>query len=176
MTISIDAGTLIGVLSTAIALVSLGFAWRAVKVAERSTSAGMYTELHKIYQSPNTFSAIRTVWGLYDRFEGCETGELISDQEALELVSTIDRDSTEWNAIHDMSLFWKYASVLVRKKHLDREIAFESFTSPRMLGFLAPVEQAFLEHHYGKRENADRLPLSWLYTCWQRYAREKGLV
>jgi hypothetical protein len=48
---SIDGiGIIIGAASTIAAVVSLLFAWRAVRVAEKSSASGMFTELHKIYQ------------------------------------------------------------------------------------------------------------------------------
>jgi hypothetical protein len=169
MTIAIDFGVLVAVVSAITAAVSLIFAWKAVRVAERNNFAGIYTELHKIYQDPQTFSAIKVVWKLYSQYAGSDTGKAITDQQALEIVSKIDQDSIEWKAIHDMSLFWKYVSVLVRKGYLDDELAFESFTSPRMLGLLAPNEKVFLEYHYGPAAR-NRLPLSWLYNRWKKYA------
>ena len=166
MLVSPEFGIVIGVLSAMIAVVSLVFAWKAVRVAERNNFAGVYTELHKIYLAPATFNAIKIVWDVYSQYEESDTGTLISSEQAHELVRTIDQDSTEWKAIHEMSLFWKYVSTLVRKKYLDEEIAFEAFTSPSMLGLLAPIEQAFLEHYYGTVANNDKLPLQWLY--WHR--------
>lgn len=169
-----DISTIIGVLSTIAAVISMIFAWKAINVAKRSNSVGIYTELHKIYQSPETFRAIKTVWSLYNQHEGSEAGKLINKQQAHELISSLDRDSTEWKAIHEMSLFWKYVSILMRRKYLDEEIAFELFTSPRMLGFLAPVERAFLEYHYGGVDKGNRLPLLWLYNRWKKYIEDKN--
>jgi len=171
--LSFHFSTLIALFSTLTAVVSLIFSWRAVRAAERSNFAGVYTELYKIYLDPKTFEAIKTVWGLYSRYEGHAAGDLITDQQAYELVTTLDRDGTEWQAIHQMSLFWRYVSILVKKEYLDREIAFEAFTSPRMLGFLAPIEYAFLRHHYGYTGSREDLPLRWLYDSWLHHKKRK---
>jgi len=172
--LSLNLSTLIAILSTLMAVVSLIFSWKAVKAAERSNFAGVYTELYKIYLEPKTLEAIKKIWEMYSAFEGHAVGQPITDQQAYELVTTLDRDSLEWHSIHLMSLFWRYVSILVKKNYLDREVAFEAFTSPRMLGFLAPIEYAFLRHHYsytGKRED---LPLHWLYNLWQKYRNKKS--
>ena len=171
--LSVHFSTLIALLSTLTAVVSLIFSWRAVRAAERSNFAGVYTELYKIYLEPKTFEAIKMVWSLYSRYEGHAAGNLITDQQASELVSTLDREGPEWRAIHQMSLFWRYVSVLVKKNYLDREIAFEAFTSPRMLGFLAPIEYAFLRHHYSYTGAREDLPLQWLYNLWRYYKKGK---
>jgi len=168
--VTLDIGTLIGIVSAITAVVSLFFAWKAVKTAERSNFAALYTELHKIYQEPQTFSAIQVVWDLYSRYENSTEGRAIPYREAHNIVSSMPRDSVEWRSIHNMSLFWKYVSILVQKGYLDEQVAFEAFTSPRMLGFLAPIERAFLEYHYGKI-NRDNFPLTWLYDRWKKRKR-----
>lgn len=170
MTISVDFSLFVGVVSAVTAVVSLLFAWRAVKVAERNNFVGIYSELHKIYQDPQTFNATKVVWQLYSQYEGNAIGKPITDQQALDIVSKLDRDSSEWKAIHYMSLFWKYVSILVRKGYLDEEIAFEAFTSPNMLGLLAPNEKVFLEYHYDT-VICDKPPLLWLYNRWEKYAK-----
>ena len=166
--VTLDISTVIGIVSAVTAVVSLVFAWKAVKTAERSNFAGLYTELHKIYQEPQTFNAIKVVWELYGRYEGSADGEMIPYQQAYEIVSNMNRDSVEWQSIHNMCLFWKYVSILVRKSYLDEQVAFKALTSPRMLGFLAPIESVFLEYHYGKVNKGD-LPLSWLYNRWKKH-------
>jgi hypothetical protein len=71
-----------------------------------------------------------------------------------------------------MSLFWKYISILMKNGYIKDEIAFNAFTSPRMLGLLAPVEKAFLEYHYSD-SNENNLPLLWLYRRWAKYDSKK---
>ena len=169
---SLDLNTVIGVVSALVAVLSLIFAWRAVKVGERNNFAGVYTELHKLYMEPDTFNSIKMVWSVYDKYDDSANGKEITHQEAYEIVKTMDRNSTEWQSIHNMSLFWKYISILMQNGYLNDEIAFNAFTSARMLGFLAPVEKAFLEYHYSN-SNENNLPLFWLYQQWKKYASKK---
>jgi hypothetical protein len=167
-----NLGIVVGVVSTITAVVSLVYAWKAVKVAEKSNASGMFTELHKIYQDDRTFKAIQKVWGLYNQHSDKTDGTPITDEQANEFVIMQDRQSPEWKAVHDMSLFWKYVSILVRKGYLDEEIAFEAFTSPRMLGFLAPIERAFVEYSGGKVDEK-KLPVVWLYDHWRNYSEKR---
>jgi len=168
---SIDMNTIIGVVSAVVAAVSLVFAWRAVKISERSSFASVYTELHKLYMSSETFDAIKTVWGLYGKYEGNTEGKTITHQQAYEIVDTMDRNSKEWQSIHNMSLFWKYVAILLKNGFINDEIAFTAFTSGRMLGFVAPIEKAFLEYHYSKTSE-NSLPLFWLYRRWENFSKK----
>jgi len=165
---SLELNTIIGVISAIVATLFLIFAWRAIKVAERTNFVGIYTELHRLYMDPQTFDSIKVVWSMYGKYEGSASGKEITHQEAYELVKTIDRDSKEWQAQNHMALFWKYISTLMKNGYLNKDIAFNAFTSARMLGFLAPVEKAFLEYHYSY-SNENDLPLFWLYREWKKY-------
>jgi hypothetical protein len=165
---SLDLNTIIGVASAIIATLSLIFAWQAVKVAERNNFAGIYTELHKLYMNPDTFDSIKVVWSIYDKYDDNSSGKEITHQEAYEIVKNMDRNSKEWQSIHNMSLFWKYIAILMKNGYINDEIAFNAFTSARMLGLLAPVEKAFLEYHYSN-SNENNLPLLWLYQRWKKY-------
>jgi hypothetical protein len=173
MTSTVDnIGIIIGVVSAITAVVSLAFAWKAVRIAEKSNAGGAFTEIHKIYQDDRTFKAIQKVWDLYHQHQDKADGTVITEEQAREFVSGQDRQSAEWKAVHDMSLFWKYVSILVRKGYLDEEIAFEAFTSPRMLGFLSPIERAFVEHSGGKVDEKSS-PLIWLYRHWKSYSEKR---
>ena len=169
---TIDISVTIGVVSAVTSVVSLFFAWKAVKTAERNNFASIYAELHKIYQEPQTFNAIKTVWELYSQYDGSAQGEMIPYQQALELVKKTDRNSVEWQSIHNLSLFWRHISVLTRRGYLDERVAFKAFTSPSVLGFLAPIEKAFLEYHYGETSE-ENLQLFCLYNRWRKY-KEKN--
>ena len=168
---SLDLGTVIGVVSAIVAVVSLVFAWRAVKVSERTNFAGVYTELHKLYMDSETFDSIKAVWALYRKYEGSSEGKEITHQQAYEIIDKMDKDSKEWQSIHNMSLFWKYVAILLKNGFINDDIAFTAFTSGRMLGFLAPIEKTFLEYHYSK-SNENALPLSWLYKRWVKFAKK----
>ena len=69
-----------------------------------------------------------------------------------------------------MNTFWRHLGLLLRKRYIDEEIAFEAFTSARMLGFLYPVEEAFLEYN-GQTYDYSK-SLKWLYDRWD--AKRKG--
>ena len=73
----IDIGIVIGLASAMAAVISLLFAWRAVRVAEKTNMSGLFTELHKIYHDDKTFAAIQIVWNVYLKFQDNADGELI---------------------------------------------------------------------------------------------------
>jgi hypothetical protein len=158
MTSTMDA---LGLISAVAALVSIIFAWKAVKTAERNNWIALFTELHNIYQSDSTFVATQRVWELYKKIQPNADGTAISDQQALQFVQETDSLSLDWKAVHDASTFWRYLFLLVKRKFVDEEIAFRAFTSPRILGFLYPVEKAFLDYH-GQTYRYDE-SLHWLY-------------
>jgi hypothetical protein len=176
MKYTVDIGIVIGLTSAITAVISLIFAWRAVRVAEKNNMSGLFTELHKIYHDDKTFDAIKTIWEVYNRQQEDANGKLISREQAMKIVKIVDeqdKESPEWKAIHNMSLFWKYSSLLVQNGYLDEEIAFEAFTSPRMLGLLAPIEKAFIEYYHHDGEEIDlQTPLMWLYNRWKKYSRK----
>jgi hypothetical protein len=167
-----NIGLILGATSTVVAIISLVFAWKAVKTAEKSNASAMFTELHKIYLDDRTFKAIQKVWQVYSEYQEDAERTPVTYQKAYGFVSEYDRQSEEWKAVHDMTLFWKYVSILVRKGYLEEDIAFEVFTSPRMLGFLAPIERAFIEHHGGE-VNEDSAPVIWLYNRYKEYVEKE---
>ena len=155
-------GVLIGLISAVVAGISTVFAWRAVKLAERSNTIELMVELHQLYHSAATFRATQRVWELYQEYPESMDGEPISHQEALRFVFGTDRKSGEWEAVHNASSFWRYVRVLVDGGFIDEDVAFEAFMSPGILGFLYPIERAFL----GKSYNYDR-SLQRLYERWK---------
>jgi hypothetical protein len=168
-----DTGTLIAsvvaagaaLASAIVAAISAFFAWRAVESAERSNALALITEVQKLYMDEHSFRANQVVWDLYGNYRTDTDGTPISSEEALLFVREADRTSSEWKAVHDASTFWKYVSLLVREDYLPEAIAFEAFTSPRILGFLQPVERAFCESH--ALPYADDAPLKSLYDRWK---------
>jgi hypothetical protein len=158
----------LSLISGVVALVSVIFAWKAVKTAERNNFIALFTELYNIYQSDSTFAATQRVWELYKKIQPNADGTAISDQQALQFVQETDRLSLDWKAVHDASTFWRYVFVLVKGNFIDEEFAFRAFTSPRILGFLYPIEKAFFDYH-GQTYMSDE-SLHWLYDRWE--ARE----
>jgi hypothetical protein len=166
-TVSDLTSVYIGILSAIAAVVSALFAWKAVKSAERANSSSLFTELHKIYSAPETFSAIQTVWELYSKYQPTTNRAPLTHKQALQFVSETDKKSPEWKAVHDVTVFWEYVSVLVDRGLVDEGIAFEAFTSPQILGFLYPIEESFVKYYH--RNYGRELPLQRLYLRWSRY-------
>lgn len=105
----------VSILSAIAAIVSVVFAWRAVKTAEKTNSIGLFTELHRIYHSNETYEAIRTIWELYNRYQKQGGDTPITNEQAIDFVTKADKKSPEWKAIHDISLFWRYLALLLKK-------------------------------------------------------------
>ena len=159
----------VSIISAAVALVSLAFAWKAVKTADKNNSIALFTELHGIYQSDSTFAATQQVWELYKRCIPSADGTPISEKQALQFVVETDRSSKEWKAVHDASTFWRYLTLLVNERFIDQELAFHAFASPAILGFLYPIERAFLGEAFDYKRS-----LQNLYDRWKIEKARKG--
>jgi len=165
---------IVSILSAVTAVVSLVFSWRAVKIAERTVSINLFNELQKTYQSDGGFLATKTVWEAYQRFPECKDKLPISKEQALQYVQKTDRDSVEWKAMNNASAFWRHASFLIRKGYIEKEVVFEAFTSPYILGFLYPIENAFLEHH--GYEFTYETSLQMLYDVWMKSPQNRKAI
>jgi hypothetical protein len=159
----------VSIISAVVAFVSLAFAWKAVKTADKNNSIALFTELHGIYQSDSTFAATQQVWELYKRCIPSADGTPISEKQALQFVEETDRSSKEWKAVHDASTFWRYLTLLVNERFIDQELAFHAFASPAILGFLYPIERAFLSEAFDYRRS-----LQSLYDRWKIEKARKG--
>ena len=159
------ANLIVNLMIAAAAIISVAFAWRAVKTSERNNSIALFVELHRIYHTDAIFAATQTVWEIYSQYQKNTDGTPVTRKQALEFVHNTDRQSREWKATHEITSFWRYLSLLVRQSLLDEIIAFEAFSSPRILGFLYPVEEAYREYHgLNKDYNTS---LHRLYDRWK---------
>jgi len=159
---------LIGVMSTIAALISIFFAWQAVKVAEKSNTIGLLSEIQKQRWSESIFNSLRIVWKQYHAYqENADDGEPITFEQAWNFVSEHQgKDgSEEWKAVHELTGFWHYIAVLVKRGFLDEEIVTSAIGSPRILGFLFPIEEAFSK--YNKKTNIPKVSLKWYYDLWK---------
>jgi len=158
-------GLALGIVSAIVAVVSLVFSWRAVKTAQTSNTINLVTELHKLYHSDTMFRATQRVWELYNSYQENADGTPITPQQASQFVKETGEQSPEWKAVHNTSLFWRYLALLVNQGLVSEDIVFGAFTSPRILGFLYPIEQAFLKHTE-RTFNYNR-SLKRLYDLWK---------
>jgi hypothetical protein len=142
---------------------------KAVKSAERNNAIALFVQLQNMYQSDDSFRSTKLVWEIYKKYQSNADGTPISSHDALKFVQDTDRASAEWNAVHIVSTFWRHLALLTRLKYMDEEIVFEAFTSPRILGFLHPVEKAFLDFE-NQTYDYER-SLKWLYNRWQEQGR-----
>jgi len=140
-----------------------------VKSAERNNAIALFVQLQNMYQSDDSFRSTKLVWEIYKKYQSNADGTPISFHDALKFVQDTDRASAEWNAVHVASTFWRHLALLTRLKYIDEEIVFEAFTSPRILGFLHPVEKAFLDFE-NQTYDYER-SLKWLYNRWQERGR-----
>jgi hypothetical protein len=168
------AGTAIPVLSAVAAVVSVFLAWQAVREARRSSTAALLTELHKLYLSEPVFTAVNAAWEEYRQAlagEGrgkkeVDEGSVISAVSAKRVVDQLDADIGRQKAVHAAFWFWEHLAVLVNKRLIDGSIVLTGFGSPAILGFLYPVDEAWVQKHGGTEEH--RGYLKQLYNLWQR--------
>ena len=158
----------IGLVSAVAAIVSIAFAWKAVKVAEKSNTLGLLGELHEIFRSDTVFHATRVIWELYGSYQTDPDGEVpISSEQAIKFVQEAsDKHPDEWKATHDLVRFWRYLALLVNKGYIEESTAFAAFGVPRILGFLYPVEAAFAAYR-SKTYDYDK-SLKRYYDRWKR--------
>jgi len=155
---------IIAVVSAVAAAISVIFAWKATRAAERSNTIALIAGLHQLYHSEATFRATQRVWALYRHYQGKDADEHpITDRQAQQFVAETDRFSDDWKAVHDATSFWRYLNLLVNQGFVDEPIAFGAFSSPRILGFLYPIENAFV----GEGGLAYEESLRSLYDRWK---------
>jgi hypothetical protein len=155
-----------------VAIASALFAWQAVLAANKTYSVELISQLYTTYQSEEMLRDLRLVWKLYHQTwqADCETkdeakdkadrGVPIQEDSALKLVQRLDIDSPEYKAVFSVINFWTYITLLHGRKAL-RLSDILAFTSPRILGFLYPMEKA-LAVRYGTELQE---PLSLTHMC-----------
>jgi hypothetical protein len=163
--------TLLSVVSAIAAVVALALSWKAVRIAEKTTSLSLFNELQKLYNSDANFRATQKVWEIYRSFPGYEKKSPISSEEAAKFVQEADRSGPEWKAVNDTSAYWRHVNFLVRKGYLEKEIAFEALAAPAILRFLYPIGKAWIEHN-GNKYDYDG-SLEELYELWQSYSNQR---
>ena len=181
------AGAVVSVVSAGTAVVSVVFAWKAVKTVEKSSVTSSLTELLKLYMSEPVFMAIDSAWTLYrEKLYKELVKEKKDDQEILveeiekkasqgipikkdsakEAVDDLDADLPRRKSIHLAFWFWEHLAKLVNRGLIDEELALTSFGDPAILGYLYPVDEAWVEKH--GRIGDYRGYLKKLYVLWQK--------
>ncbi len=167
-----EINQIVSIVSAIIALFSAGFAYRAVKIAERNHGVELVRQLYSSYQSKNMLRDLRLVWGIYHKIwesdspsketakENTNKGIAVNEYAANKYFEELDPDSDEYQAIHNLINFWTYLRLLVKRKALSKEEII-AFTSPKILGVLYPMERAYLKRY--DLEWKPEASLKWLY-------------
>ena len=169
--------TVVSVVSVAVAVISAIFAWMAVKTSNRSYKAEIIVQLYEKYHSPSIRKDLRMVWKIYSdvwhahcedatkALEYVNKGEPISAEMAVKVLEKLDKASPEYIAIDNISGLWTYIMMLAFNHILSID-ELSSFVTPRILGFLYPLDEAKAKK-YGYQIHP-RFSLRNLYTEWKK--------
>ena len=157
-------GIVVGLISAFTAVVSVIFAWKAVKETQLNNTANLIIQLHALYHSEKIYEAIRRCSEMYKTYKETSENVPLTPQQALEFIKSTEKNPDDWKSVNDLESFWRYIALLVRKRYLDQEIAFSSFSNPEILGFLYPIEKAYNKHIVYDRSLEK---LYALYKTWQ---------
>ena len=168
----------ISIISFIIAIISMFFSWRAVLREDRTYVFQVITQIYNSYNSPTMRQDLQTVWKLYHQAwksvhkdnsekakEKANSGIPISEDVARDCFQNIEYGSPEYKALDNVVLFWDYIAVLISTKVLSIE-HLSAFLTPRVLGFLYPIERA-KANYYGYRVEP-MSSLHRLYESWKR--------
>lgn len=175
------AGVIVSILSVGTAIASVVFAWKANKTAEkanktaersaeRSTVTGLLAVLYERYLSDTMATALHTVWALYKEQRGekeASEGIPIEDASAEEFVREINRKPADvQTAVHAVYWFWEQLAIFVNRGLIDEDFALTGFGDPSILGFLYPVDEAWVREK--QKTSEYRGYLKQLYDLWQK--------
>lgn len=168
----------ISVFSFIIALISFFLSLRAVIREERTYALKVITQIYDTYNSPTMRQDLQTVWKLYRQAwqsvhidntdkvkEKTNSGTPIDADTARDFFKNIEVDSPEYKALDNVVLFWDYTAVLISAKVI-RISHLSAFLTPRILGFLYPIERA-KANFYGYSVEP-KSSLQGLYEFWKR--------
>jgi len=145
---------IIAIVSATVAVVSAVFAWQAATATHKTYSVELLSQLYGAYHSEEMLRDLQIIWGLYHKTwendsatkaeaeEKTNRGIPIQEDSAQRLVGSTFDDPPQHQAIHNVVNFWTYLTLLVDRKTLTPE-EITAFTSPRILGFLYPIEKAW---------------------------------
>jgi len=160
--------TVISITSLIIAILSALFAWFTFRAAEKTNNIEIIGSLYETYRSDELLRDLKIVWDIYHKLwddnqisieieekteietenheiysepDNADKGILLPDEIATKFYRDLDVFSDEYKAIHNMLNFWTYVQLLLKRKIISpTEIL--TFTSPRILGFLCPIQKA----------------------------------
>jgi hypothetical protein len=153
---NISTELLIAIISTAIALGSVTFAWQAAVTAKKTYGVELIGQLYAAYRSEEMLRDLRIVWKVYRKLWKDELGNSTKDEldakvnngepipmaVAIEHFSDLAPETREYVAIHNVINFWTYITLLMNRKVITVKET-TAFTSPRILGILYPMEKAY---------------------------------
>jgi len=169
--------TIILVVSVAIALVSTIFAWIAIRTSNKTYKAGIIAQVYEKYHSPSIRKDLQKVWEIYGKTwygyresakeasNYADKGEPISMEMAMEVLNNLDKNSPEYIAIDNINGLWTYIMMLAFNGILGIN-ELSSFVTPRILGFLYPLEEAKASK-YGYSTHR-KFSLKNLYNVWKK--------
>jgi hypothetical protein len=168
----------ISIVSSIIAVISLFFAWRAGTRADKAYSLQVITQIFNTYNSPSMRKDLQVVWKLYRQIwqslykdnpekavEKTNAGIPITEEAARKFFHDVPPNSPKYKAIDNVLGFWDYIAVLLSSKNLSIRI-LSAFLTPRILGFLYPIERAKADFYGYKVE--PHSSLQSLYELWKR--------
>lgn len=158
----------IAITSLVIAILSALFTWFTFRAAEKTNNIEILGNLYETYRSDELLRDLKLVWNIYHRLwndaqpsteseengdnksddytsqnnpDNADKGILLPEHITMNFYQALDINSDEYKAIHGMLNFWTYVQLLLRRKIISpKEIL--AFTSPRILGFLFPMQKA----------------------------------
>jgi hypothetical protein len=170
--------TIISVISSLVAIISIFFAWRAVESAEKTYTIQLITQIYNIYNSPAMRQDLQIIWRLYRQAwqsiykdnpekanEKTNNGSPISDDFAQKFFQEVESNSPEYKAVDNVLLFWDYIAFITSRKMLKIN-DLSAFMTPRILGYLYPIERAKANYFTYNVEPASSLQS--LYERWKR--------
>jgi hypothetical protein len=169
---------IISIISALIAFISVIFARKVVERADKTLSMQVITQIFTAYSSTAMNADFVIVWKkyfeLWQKAEGQDAqdisqkvlnGEPLPAEVARLFYEEGDLESEEIRAIDNVLLFWLYVALLISQDILKIE-QLAAFMTPRILGFLYPIEVAKAEK-FGYRIEP-KSSLEELYKRWKR--------
>jgi hypothetical protein len=169
---------IISIISALTAAVSVIFARKVVERADKTLSMQVITQIFTAYSSAAMNADFVIVWKkyfeLWQKAEGQDAqdisqkvlnGEPVPAEFARLFYEDVDLESDEFRAVDNVLLFWTYIALLISQDILKIE-QLAAFMTPRILGFLYPIDVAKAEK-FGYRIEP-KSSLEGLYKRWKR--------
>jgi hypothetical protein len=173
----------ISIVSALIAFISVIFAHKVVERADKTLSMQVITQIFTSYSSTAMNADFVIVWKKYNELWQKAEGQDSEGQDAQNISQKVlngvpvpadmarlfyedaDLESDEFRTVDNVLLFWSYVALLISQGILKIE-QLAVFMTPRILGFLYPIEEAKAEKFGYTIE--PKSSLQELYKRWKR--------